>query len=107
MSDPVQGVSTSSPASDRERLEAWRRETSAERLRPIIERYVAFVCAAASRRIGNAAQAEEVTRAVFLVFARRARKLRNKTVLAAWLYDVTAVACRKLMPKRSSWRHAF
>src|SRR2546421_11241802 len=107
MSDSVQVVSTSTPASDRECLQAWRCQPNAERLRPIIERYLVFVCSAASRRIGNAAQAAEVTRAVFLVLARRARKLRKKVVVAAWLYDVTAVACRKLVPKRSSWRHAF
>src|SRR6185503_4629098 len=40
--------------------------------------------------------ASEVTRAVFLVLARRARKLRKKTVLAGWLFHVTSVACRKL-----------
>src|SRR5438477_2463482 len=107
MSDPVQVGTTSMPLSDRECLEAWRRQPAAESLRPLIERYLAFVYSSAFRRIGNAAQAAEVTRAVFLVLARRARKLRNKTVLAGWLYDVTAVACRKLVPKRSGWRHAF
>src|SRR5262249_21387449 len=34
--------------------------------------------------------------AVFLVLARRARRLRKKTVLAGWLFHVIAVACRKL-----------
>src|SRR5437867_12504590 len=55
-----------------------------------------FVHSAALRRTGNAAQAAEVTRAVFLVLARRARRLWKKTVLAGWLVHVTAVACRKL-----------
>src|SRR5688572_67056 len=47
-----------------------------------------------------AAQAAEVTRAVFLVLARRARRLRKRTVLAGWLFHVTAIACRKLTRKR-------
>ncbi len=104
MSDPVQLVPANRP-SDRECLESWRRQPGAELLRSIVERYLAFVYSAAYRRIGNAAQAAEVARAVFLVLARRARKLRKKTVLAGWLFEVTALACRKLQPKRSSrWR---
>src|SRR6266536_4900920 len=81
---------------DRECLEAWRHCPSAESLRPLVERYGAFVYSSAYRRTGRADHAEEVTRAVFLVLARRARRLRKKTVLAGWLFHVTAVACRKL-----------
>jgi spore coat protein H len=65
-------------------------------LQPLVERYLAFVHSSALRRTGDAAQAAEVARAVFLVLARRARTLRKKTVLAGWLFHVTAVACRKL-----------
>src|SRR5262245_612527 len=82
--------------SDRECLEAWRRAPDAENLRPLVGRYGAFVYSSALRRSGSAGRAAEVTRAVFLVLARRARKLRRKTVLAGWLFRVTAIACRKL-----------
>ena len=51
------------------------------------------------------AQAAEVTRAVFLVLGRRARKLGRKTVLVDWLFHVTAVASRKV--KRTRWWHRF
>ena len=91
-------------ASDRECLAAWRRERSAETLRPVVERYLAFVYSSAYRRMGGAEDAAEVTRTVFLVLARRARKLR-RTVLAGWLFLVTAIACRKLLRKRvGRWR---
>ena len=76
-------------ATDRECLEAYSRRPGAESLRPAVERYVAFVYASAQRRTGDAVHAAEVTRAVFLVLARRARKLPKKTVLAGWLYDQT------------------
>lgn len=71
----------------------------------MIERYVALVYSSAYRRTGGAECAGEVTRAVFLVLARRARRLRKKTVLAGWLFRVTKVACRKLVgrPKRRGW----
>lgn len=49
--------------------------------------------------MGSADDAGEVTRAVFLVLARRARKLR-KTVLAGWLFQVTTIACQKLLQTR-------
>ncbi len=89
-------------ATDRECLEAWRRKPESRTLQPLVERYLAFVYSSAYRRTGNASHAEEVTRAVFLVLARRAKRLRKKTVLPGWLFHVTAVACRKLVgkPKR-------
>src|SRR4029434_2861558 len=65
-------------------------------LQTLVERYLVFVYSSALRRTGDAVQAAEVTRAGFLVLARCARRLRKKTVLASWLFHVTAVACRKL-----------
>ena len=86
-------------APDRECLEAWRRQPGIESLRPLVGRYGAFVYSSAYRRTGNADLAAEATRAVFLVLARRARRLRKKTVLAGWLFHVTAIACRKLLAR--------
>src|SRR5436190_17283315 len=82
--------------SDRECLEFWAQRRDVGSLQTLVERYLAFVYSSAFRRTGDAAQAAEVTRAVFLVLARRARRLRKKTVLAGWLFHVTAVTCRKL-----------
>lgn len=82
-------------ATDRECLTAFSRGREASALRPVVGRYLAFVYSAAFRRTNDPARAAEVTRAVFLVLARRARKLRKKTVLAGWLFNVTAVACRR------------
>src|SRR5436190_10073183 len=83
-------------ASDRECLESWARHRDAVGLQALVERYLGFVYSSALRRTGDAAHAAEVTRAVFLVLARRARRLRKNTVLAGWLFHVTSVACRKL-----------
>src|SRR4030095_8372590 len=86
--------------SDRECLESWARHRDADSLQTLGERYLGLLHPAPLRRTGDAAQAAEVTRAVFLVVARRARRLRKKPVLAGWLFHVTAVACRKLRQKR-------
>src|SRR6185503_5239178 len=92
--------STVPGTSDRECLESWARHRDADSLRTLVERYLGFVHSSALRRTGDAAQAAEVTRAVFLVLARRARRLRKNTVFAGWFFSVTAVACRKLRQKR-------
>jgi RNA polymerase sigma factor (sigma-70 family) len=86
--------------SDRECLEAWARHRDADSLQTLVERYLGFVYSSALRRTRDAAQAAEVTRAVFLVLARRARRLPQNTVLAGWLFDVTSVACRKIGQNR-------
>src|SRR5215213_7800810 len=85
---------------DRECLESWALHRDADSLQTLVERYLGFVYSSALRRTGDAAQAAEVTRAVFLVLARRARRLPKKTVIAGWLFHVTAVASRKLTRKR-------
>ena len=91
-------------ASDQECLEAFQRRREASTLRPVVERYFAFVHASALRRTNDAARAADVTRAVFLVFTRRARRRRKHTVLAGWLWGVTSVACRRAGVKsRRGW----
>ncbi len=91
-------------ASDQECLEAFRRRREANALCPVVERYLAFVHASALRRTNDPARAADVTCAVFLVLARRARRLRKHTVLAGWLWGVTSVACRRAGVKsRRGW----
>jgi DNA-directed RNA polymerase specialized sigma24 family protein len=101
MSDSVQ-LAPPVLQTDRECLREWRRHREVESLRPIVERYLAFVYSSAYRRTADPTLARTATEAVFLVFIRRARKLRVRTVLARWLFDITALTCRKLVgkPKR-------
>lgn len=90
-------------------LGPWRREPTANNLQPLVERYGALVYSSAQRRTGSAQQAAEVTQAVFLVLARRARALRQRTVLAGWLFHVTALVCRraKRPPRPARWWRWF
>lgn len=85
----------SAPPSDRSSLHAFQRSRDFAHLRPILNRYAGLVHASALRRTGSPGLAVEITRAVFLVFARRARRLSKKIVLADWLSEVTRLACRK------------
>src|SRR5437899_10137818 len=79
---------------------AFARERSSRNLRPLVERYLAFVYSSAWRRTGSEAQAAEVARAVFVALANRAKSLRRKTVLAGWLFRTTRFGCAKLLGRK-------
>jgi len=53
----------------------------------LVHRHINLVYSTALRRVGNPAQAEEIAQAVFIIFARKAARLRPETVLAAWLHE--------------------
>ena len=53
----------------------------------LVHRHVNLVYSMALRRVGNPAQAEEITQAVFVILARKAARLRPDVVLAAWLHE--------------------
>src|SRR5581483_3155438 len=52
----------------------------------LVERHASRVYGVALRQTGNPAQAEEITQAVFVILARKARRLPKGSVLAGWLY---------------------
>src|SRR5579872_7235876 len=91
---------------DRDVLEGWRRERRADSLRPLLERYGALIYSSAYRRTGDVEAASEVTRAVLLVLARRAHRLR-KVVLANWFFQVTALACRRRIGRLRRFWHCI
>jgi uncharacterized protein (TIGR03435 family) len=55
----------------------------------LVQRHINLVYSAALRHVGIAAQAEEITQAVFVILARKGASLRPGMVLEAWLYQTT------------------
>ena len=81
--------------SDKNLLRAFVRAPSAQQFEPIVDRYLPFVLAAARRQSLNEADAVDVTRAVFVAFARRSRQLPRKAVLVEWFFQAARAAAAR------------
>jgi RNA polymerase sigma factor (sigma-70 family) len=62
---------------------------SEEAFAALVRRHVDRVYSVALRHMGNPHEAEEITQAVFVILARKARSLRRGVILGGWLYQTT------------------
>ena len=89
--------------SDAELVGEYARTRSDPAFAAIVQRHVNAVYAAAWRQVRDAALAEDVTQAVFIVLAKRAHRIHDPRLLAGWLLKVTrycAADARKLAARR-------
>jgi RNA polymerase sigma factor (sigma-70 family) len=85
-------------------LHTYARTGSADAFKALVDRHGTAVYAQCVRQLRNSHLAEDVTQAVFMVLARKARSLPENLVLAAWLFKVTRYACANA--RRSELRRA-
>lgn len=80
---------------DLELLRRYARDGSEAAFSELSRRYVSLVYSAALRQVHRAADAEDVTQAVFLLLARKSRGLASKDVVVpAWLLKATHFVSR-------------
>ena len=70
-------------------LREYVRNQSETAFAGLVHRHINLVYSVAMRFTGNEPDAQDVTQAVFIILARKAASLRDKTNLAGWLYETT------------------
>jgi RNA polymerase sigma factor (sigma-70 family) len=83
--------------SDMELLRDYGRRGSEEAFAILVQRHVNLVYSVALRHVGIAAQAEEITQAVFVILARKAASLRPDSILEGWLHATTRLTALSFM----------
>jgi RNA polymerase sigma factor (sigma-70 family) len=74
---------------DLELLSRYIQQGAEDAFAEIVQRHLEVVYTAALRQVHSPQLAEEVAQSTFMKLVREARKLRHKTILVAWLYQVT------------------
>jgi RNA polymerase sigma factor (sigma-70 family) len=75
--------------SDLELLQEFALEASEQAFAALVRRYSRLVYSSALRQTGASGLAEEITQAVFLLLAKKAKSLNSKVMLGGWLLRTT------------------
>jgi RNA polymerase sigma factor (sigma-70 family) len=90
---------------DMELVRQFARDNSETAFTTLVQRHLNLVYSVARRCTGNDNDARDVTQAVFILLARKASGLHEKTLLAGWLYETTRFTAARLL-RTNARRHA-
>jgi len=82
---------------DIELLGQYARDHSEAAFATLVTRHVNLVYSTALRNAGNPHAAEEITQAVFIILAGKARSLSSRTVLSGWLYQTARLTAANFL----------
>src|SRR5690349_16205545 len=86
-------------------LQEFVRTRSADAFKAVVERHSGAVYAQCVRQLRDRHYGEDVTQAVFVVLAQKAKSLPAEVVLPAWLFQVTRYACANA--RRANFRRIY
>jgi RNA polymerase sigma factor (sigma-70 family) len=86
-------------------VEEYAAQSSEEAFSTLVSRHINLVYSAAWRQVGNRQEAEEITQAVFVVLARKAKSLRPGTVLSGWLYQTARLTAANSLRREIRRQH--
>src|SRR2546421_7674963 len=89
---------------DQQLLTAYITGASQDAFAQLVQRHINLVYSLALRNTHDPHMADDVTQAVFLVLARRARSIRDPALLPAWLMTTTRYAANNLRRQESRRR---
>jgi RNA polymerase sigma factor (sigma-70 family) len=92
-------------ANDMDLVRQFARDNSEAAFTELVRRHINLVYSVARRCTGDDGDARDVTQAVFIILARKAASLREKTLLTGWLYETTRFIATRLL-RTNARRHA-
>src|ERR1039457_1108142 len=99
------------PNDDLTLLREYAERNSEEAFAALVSRHVNLVYSLALRQVRDPHLAEEITQAVFIILARKAKSLGDKTILAGWLCrtaryasaDALKIQCRRQLREQEAY----
>ena len=89
-----------SDTNDMDLVRDYARSGSEPAFAGLVQRHINLVYSVALRYTGNSEDAQDVTQAVFIILARKAAGLRERTVLTGWLYETTRFTAARFIRTR-------